>query len=49
MRLIKSRRASIPDGSLKHFDWLGYVVVGTTLLSLYLMYLIQRAVAQVAR
>ena len=26
------------DGSLKHFDWLGYVVVATTLLSLWLMY-----------
>ncbi|HEX4411397.1 MAG TPA: MFS transporter [Xanthobacteraceae bacterium] len=38
-----------PDGSLKHFDWLGYVVVATTLLSLYLMYFIQRAVTQAAR
>jgi predicted MFS family arabinose efflux permease len=38
-----------PDGSLEHFDWLGYVVVATTLLSLYMMYLIQRAVAEVAR
>jgi predicted MFS family arabinose efflux permease len=37
------------DGSLEHFDWLGYVIVATTLLSLWLMYFIQRAVAQVAR
>ena len=38
-----------PDGSLEHFDWLGYVIVATTLLSLWLMYFIQRAVAKVAR
>jgi predicted MFS family arabinose efflux permease len=32
------------DGSLQHFDQLGYIVVGTTLLSLVLMYFIDRAV-----
>ncbi len=32
------------DGSLQHFDRLGYIVVGTTLLSLVLMYFIDRAV-----
>jgi predicted MFS family arabinose efflux permease len=37
------------DGSLEHFDRLGYVIVATTLLSLWLMYFIQRSVAQVAR
>jgi hypothetical protein len=31
---------------LQHFDVLGYVVVATTLLSLGLMYFIQRAVAE---
>jgi predicted MFS family arabinose efflux permease len=32
------------DGSLQHFDHLGYIVVGTTLLSLVLMYFIDKAV-----
>ena len=32
------------DGNLQHFDHLGYIVVGTTLLSLALMYFINRAV-----
>ena len=32
------------DGNLQHFDRLGYIVVGTTLLSLVLMYFIDRAV-----
>jgi predicted MFS family arabinose efflux permease len=32
------------DGNLQHFDHLGYIVVGTTLLSLMLMYFIDRAV-----
>ena len=31
---------------LQHFDVLGYVVIGTTLMSLVLMYFIQRAVLQ---
>jgi predicted MFS family arabinose efflux permease len=38
-----------PDGALRHFDQLGYIVVATTLLSLGLMYFIQRAVAQMPR
>ena len=32
------------NGNLQHFDHLGYIVVGTTLLSLALMYFIDRAV-----
>jgi len=32
------------DGNLQHFDLLGYIVVGTTLLSLVLMYFIDKAV-----
>jgi predicted MFS family arabinose efflux permease len=38
-----------PDGDLQHFDRLGYIVVATTLLSLGLMYFIQRTVAEPAR
>jgi len=38
--------AQSPDGDLQHFDRLGYVVVATTLLSLGLMYFIQKAVAE---
>jgi predicted MFS family arabinose efflux permease len=38
-----------PSGDLQHFDRLGYVVVATTLLSLGLMYFIQRTVAQARR
>ncbi len=34
------------DGSLHHFDWLGYIVVGTSLVSLTLMYFVQRSVAK---
>jgi len=33
------------DGSLRHFDWLGYIVVATALVSLTLMYLVQKSVA----
>jgi L-amino acid N-acyltransferase YncA len=33
------------DGSLRHFDRLGFVVVGTSLLALLMMYFIQRQVA----
>jgi predicted MFS family arabinose efflux permease len=33
------------DGSLKHFDWLGYIVVATALVSLTLMYFVQKSVA----
>jgi predicted MFS family arabinose efflux permease len=38
-----------PAGDLLHFDWLGYIVIATTLLSLGLMYFIQRAVAEASR
>jgi len=34
------------DGSLRHFDWLGYIVVGTSLASLVAMYLVQKSVAE---
>ncbi len=34
------------DGSLRHFDWLGYIVVGTSLASLTAMYLIQKSLAE---
>ena len=33
------------DGSLRHFDWLGYIVVATALVSLTLMYFVQKSVA----
>jgi len=33
------------DGSLQHFDRLGFVVVGTSLIALLMMYFIQRQVA----
>jgi hypothetical protein len=38
-----------PGGELQHFDQLGYIVVATTLLSLGLMYFVQRAVAKTSR
>ena len=38
--------AQSPALDLLHFDWLGYIVVVTTLLSLGLMYFIQRTVAE---
>jgi predicted MFS family arabinose efflux permease len=38
-----------PGGDLQHFDQLGYIVVATTLLSLGLMYFLQRAVAEASR
>jgi predicted MFS family arabinose efflux permease len=34
------------DGSLRHFDWLGYIVVATATVSLVAMYFVQRSVAQ---
>jgi predicted MFS family arabinose efflux permease len=34
------------DGSLRHFDRLGYVVVGTSLVALVAMYFVQRQVAR---
>jgi predicted MFS family arabinose efflux permease len=33
------------DGSLRHFDWLGYIVVATSLASLAVMYFVQKSVA----
>src|SRR5258707_6334951 len=38
--------AQDPDGSLRHFDWLGYVVVATSILSLIAMYFVQKSVAK---
>ncbi|UPK27119.1 MFS transporter [Bradyrhizobium sp. 195] len=37
--------AQAPDGSLIHFDRIGYVVVTTTLVTLVMMYFVQKAVA----
>jgi predicted MFS family arabinose efflux permease len=34
------------DGSLRYFDRLGYIVVGTSLLSLIAMYFVQKSVAE---
>jgi hypothetical protein len=34
------------DGTLLHFDRLGYIVVATSLVSLTLMYFVQKSVAQ---
>ena len=37
------------DGSLRHFDWVGYVVVTTTMISLVAMYFVQKSVANQTR
>ena len=37
--------AQNPDGSLRHFDTLGYIVVATSILSLTAMYFVQKSVA----
>ena len=37
--------AENPDGSLRHFDRLGYIVVGTSLVALLAMYFVQKQVA----
>ena len=34
------------DGSLRHFDRLGYIVVGTSLVALMAMYFVQKQVAR---
>ena len=34
------------DGSLRHFDRLGYIVVATSLVSLIAMYFVQKSVAK---
>jgi hypothetical protein len=36
------------DESLRHFDRLGYIVVGTSLVALTAMYFVQRQIARVA-
>jgi predicted MFS family arabinose efflux permease len=41
--------AQTPGGDLQHVDSVGYIVVATTLLSLGLMYFIQRTVAETPR
>jgi predicted MFS family arabinose efflux permease len=38
-----------PNGALLRFEWLGYIVVATTLITLVLMYFISRMVAQRGR
>jgi predicted MFS family arabinose efflux permease len=38
--------AENPDGTLRHFDWLGYVVVTTSIVSLIVMYFVQRPIAK---
>src|SRR3954468_21790518 len=40
--------AENPDGSLRHFDWLGYVVVATSILSMIALYFVQKPVADQA-
>jgi predicted MFS family arabinose efflux permease len=40
--------AQNPDGTLRHFDRLGYVVVATSILSLIAMYFVQKSVANKA-
>ncbi len=38
--------AQNPDGSLRHFDWLGYIVVATSIVSLITMYFVQKPIAK---
>jgi len=38
--------AQQPDGSLLHFDRIGYVVVASAIVSLVAMYFVQKAVAE---
>jgi predicted MFS family arabinose efflux permease len=40
--------AQNPDGSLRHFDWLGYIVVATSIVSLITMYFVQKPIAKKA-
>lgn len=35
-----------PDGSLAHFDWVGYLVMGITLLTFALMYRMHKQVPE---
>ncbi len=38
--------AQRPDGALLHFEWIGYVVVTTTIVTLVMMYFVQKGVAE---
>jgi hypothetical protein len=38
--------AEHPDGSLIHFDWLGYIVIMTSIVSMIAMYFVQKSLAQ---
>ena len=38
--------AQNPDGSLSHFDRLGYIVVATSIASLITMYFVQKPIAK---
>ena len=38
--------AQAPDGTLIHFDRIGYVVVATTIITLVMMYFVQKSVAE---
>jgi Na+/melibiose symporter-like transporter len=38
--------AENPDGSLRHFELLGYIVVATSILSLIVMYFVQKPIAK---
>jgi MFS family permease len=37
-----------PNGSLDHFDWLGYLVMAITLVTFALMYLVHKQVPEAA-
>ncbi|HKB96793.1 MAG TPA: MFS transporter, partial [Rhizomicrobium sp.] len=37
-----------PNGTLRHFNWLGYIVITVSLVSLLLMYFVHKAVAEPA-
>jgi len=38
--------AENPDGTLRHFDWIGYVVSMTSIITMIAMYFLQRSVAR---
>ena len=40
--------AVAPDGSLRHFNWLGYIVMAVALLSLVMMYFVHKQVPEPA-
>jgi len=39
--------AEAPGGALLHFNWLGYIVMAVSLLSLTLMYFVHKAVSRI--